>query len=1104
MSRLIAGSGGNALPQTAAQIVQRREPYVERDSLQSNQYVQIVDLLSEGEIGGIVGGDKGIFLDDTPLQNADGSYNFSGVTVETRNGTQAQTHIPAASLIETQSSVSVEVVQATPVVRTITAADTNATRITISVPRLQSTNQDGDVAGASVEIAIDVQYNGGGYTRVVTDTISGRSVNGYQRDYLVQLTGAFPVDIKVTRLTYDSNPAPSPDAYWFYEGRTYWTSYSEITYAKLRYPNSALVSLKINAEQFSNIPTRSYLVRGIKVRIPDNATVDSETGRLIYSGVWGGTFAAAQWTTCPCWCLYDLLTSTRYGFGDHIDAAQLDKFAFYAASVYANEQVPDGFGGLEARFSCNANIQTLEEAYKLINDMCSVFRAMPYWSAGAVTVAQDKPADPAYLFTLANVTPAGFSYSSSSLKARPTVAIVSYLDLDLRDTAKEVVEDQSAIAKYGVITTELSAFACTSRGQARRAGEWLLYSEWNEGEVVSFSTSVDSGVVVRPGMIISIADPVKAGARRGGRIAAATLYNITVDDATNLPASGGTLSVMMPDGTVQTRAVGTRVGVLIPVLTPFSTTPNVNSIWVYETPDIEASTWRVLSITEEDGISYSISAIAHNAGKYDYIERDIPLQPRDITNLNEIPAAPANLNAQELIYEDRGMAKVKLLVSWSPVVGVSQYRARWRYTDSNWTTLTIDAPDFEILDVIPGTYEVQVFSLSAASLLPSTTAALLTKQTFGKTALPATVAGLSLIPIDEASAVLSWTRSTELDVLLGGKVIIRHSVDSVIATWEESNDIVSAAAGSQTQKQVPLLEGTYLVKFEDDGGRRSLDAATVVVDLPTPQPRYLLQTYAEESETPPFSGNVDEMVFATDITELGGAVGLVLTGGTLWDDLATGGDFDALTTIDDVGNISASGSYEFGSTYALPAVFDVNLRRRLVTLPYIPGSQLWDDFADDIDTWDYVDGTGGDRVNAAVYVRTTQDDPTGTPTWGEWREFANAIVRGRGLQFKTIATTTDPAQNIMITELGADLELQQRVEQSAVLASGAGTYAATFTDAFFQTPSIGITAYDMATGDYFAITGDSRTGFSIVFRNSAGAAVSRQFTYAAVGYGREV
>lgn len=1102
MSRLIAGSGGNAIPQLASQIVQRRGPYVERDSLQSNQYVQIVDLLSEGEIGGIVGGDKGIFLDDTPLQNADGSYNFSGVTVETRNGTQAQTHIPAASLIETQSSVNVEVVQATPVVRTITAADTNATRITISVPRLQSTNQDGDVVGAAVEIAIDVQYNGGGYTRVITDTIAGRSINGYQRDYLVQLTGAFPVDIKVTRLSLDSNAAPSPDAYWFYEGRSYWTSYSEITYAKLRYPNSALVSLKINAEQFSNIPARSYLVRGIKVRIPSNATVDSETGRLTYSGIWDGTFAAAQWTTCPAWCLFDLLTSTRYGFGNHIDAAQLDKFAFYSASVYANEQVPDGFGGLEARFSCNANIQTLEEAYKLINDMCSVFRAMPYWSAGAVTVAQDKPADPAYLFTLANVTPAGFSYSSSSLKARPTVAIVSYLDLDLRDIAKEVVEDQTAIAKYGVITTELSAFACTSRGQARRAGEWLLYSEWNEGEVVSFSTSVDSGVVVRPGMIISIADPVKAGARRGGRIAAATLSSITVDDATNLPTSGGTLSVVMPDGTVETRAVGTRIGVLISVLTPFTTAPNANSIWVHETPDIEASTWRVLSITEEDGISYSISAIAHNASKYDYIERDVPLQPRDITNLNEIPAAPTNLNAQELIYEDRGMAKVKLLVSWSPVVGVSQYRARWRYTDSNWTALTVDAPDFEILDVIPGTYEVQVFSLSAG-LLPSTAAALLTKQTFGKTALPTTVAGLSLIPIDEASAVLSWTRSTELDVLLGGKVIIRHSVDSVTATWEESNDIVSAAAGGQTQKQVPLLEGTYLVKFEDDGGRRSLNAATVVVDLPTPQPRYLLQTYAEETETPPFNGNYTNMFYVSNLAEANNASGIVLASGTNIDSMATDNNWDGLPSIDSVGGVLSEGEYEFGSTYSLPGVFDVNLRRRLVTTPYIPGD-FWDDHTADIDTWDFIDGSATDRCNAATYVRVTQDNPSGTPTWGDWREFSNAIIRARGLQFKTIANSTDPTVNIVVTELGADLELQQRIEQSALLTSGAGTYAATFANAFFQTPSIGITAYNMATGDYYAITGDSRTGFSIVFRNSAGTAVSRQFTYAAVGYGREV
>ena len=548
--------------------------------------------------------------------------------------------------------------------------------------------------------------------------------------------------------------------------------------------------------------------------------------------------------------------------------------------------------------------------------------------------------------------------------ARPTVAIVSYLDLDLRDIAKEVVEDQSAIAKYGVITTELSAFACTSRGQARRAGEWLLYSEWNEGEVVSFSTSVDSGVVVRPGMIISIADPVKAGARRGGRIAAATTTTVTADDITGISIGASpALSVILPDGTVETRTVASIASNVFTVSAAFSTAPNVNSVWLYETSDIEASTWRVLSITEEDGISYSISAIAHNAGKYDYIERDVPLQPRDITNLNVIPEAPTNLNAQELIYEDRGMAKVKLLVSWSPVVGVSQYRARWRYTDSNWTTLTVDAPDFEILDVIPGTYEVQVFSLSAG-LLPSTAAALLTKQTFGKTALPATVAGLSLIPIDEASAVLSWTRSTELDVLLGGKVIIRHSVDSVTATWEESNDIVSAAAGSQTQKQVPLLEGTYLVKFEDDGGRRSLNAATVVVDLPTPQPRYLLQTYAEETETPPFNGNYTNMFYVSNLAEANNASGIVLASGTSIDSMATDNNWDGLPSIDSVGGVLSEGEYEFGSTYSLPGVFDVNLRRRLVTTPYIPGD-FWDDHTADIDTWDFIEDRKSTRLNSS-------------------------------------------------------------------------------------------------------------------------------------------
>jgi hypothetical protein len=1065
-----------------------RTPTEASDNLNSTQYAKVLDLISEGEIQGLKDGAKSIFLDNTPLQNADGSYNFQNVTVETRNGTQNQNFIPLAADIEDEKPVGVQVQQATPIVRSITDSNVNAARVSITVPQLQRFTDAGDIEGASVRLQIAVQYNGGGYTTAIDDTISGRSADTYQRDYLVSLTGSFPVDIKITRITDDSGSSKLLNAFS-------WSSYTEITYAKLRYPNSALVALRVDAEQFSSIPSRSYLVRGIKVRIPSNATVDSTTGRLIYSGIWSGSFGAAQWTTDPAWCLWDLLTSTRYGFGDHIQAAQLDKWAFYAASQYASELVPDGFGGTEPRFSCNINIQTAEEAYKLINDMCSVFRVMPYWSTGALTVSQDRPADSAYLFTLANVTEEGFSYQGSSRKSRPTVAVVSYLDLNSRDIAYEVMEDQEAIAKFGVVTTQISAFACTSRGQASRIGEWLLYSEHYESEVISFTASIDAGVVVRPGQIIEVSDPTRAGSRRGGRIRSATSSSVTVDDAAGL-TPGGTLSVIMPDGTVQTRGISNITGNVISLATPLSTAPNANSVWIFQTSNIQASTWRVLTVSEQEGAQYGITALAYNAGKYDYIERGALLQQRDITDLNVIPEAPINLRGVEALYENNGRVLSKLIVTWQPLVGVNQYKYRWRQQNGNWSSSTQQRPDFEIFNTAPGLYEIEVYSV-AASLRSSVLPALLSFNVLGKTARPVDVTGVSLVPIDQASAVLSWAASTELDVKIGGKVLIRHTPTLIGAVWEDSIEIVPAASGNQTQKQVPLLEGTYLLKFEDDGGRRSPNATLTVADLPTPLPRLLVQTYAEDQETPPFSGNLTNMFYDA------GLDGLVISIGAFVDDMALPGDWDALPSIDGVGGVLGSGEYEFGSTLDMGGVFDVNMQRRFVTRPYLPAG-LWDDKTALIDTWSEIDENNLDQVNASLYVRSTTDNPAGTPTWSTWREFANAIVRGRGFQFKTIATSTDPAVNILIDELGCVVELQQRTEQSATLTSGAGTYTVTFAEPFYQTPSIGVTGYNMSSADYFTIGSVTRTGFQVTFRNSGGTAVSRQFTYTAIGYGREM
>jgi len=1071
---VIAGAGGGMMGQVkgGGGGGSTRTPTEAGDNLNSTAYAKLIDLLCEGEIQGLRDGLKSIYLNNTPLQNPDNTYNFQNVTVITRNGTQAQSYIPGFDDVSDEKGVGVTVQQATPVVRSITDTTVNAVRVTITVPALQQFNDQGDINGTNVRLQIAVQYNGGGYTTVIDDTIAGRTADSYQRDYLVNLSGAFPADIKVTRITADSGSAKLQNAFS-------WSSYTEITYAKLRYPNSALVALRVDAEQFNNIPSRSYLIRGLKVRIPSNATVDMVThpGRLTYAGIWDGTFQAATYTNDPAWCLF---TSSRYGFGDHIDTAQLDKWAFYAASVYSNELVSDGYGSTEPRFSCNINIQTAEDAYKLINDMCSVFRVMPYWSTGSLTVSQDRPADSSYLFTLANISEEGFNYQGSSQKTRATVAVAKYFDLDLRDEAYEVVEDQAAIVRYGVITKEITAFACTSRGQARRLGEWLLYSEGYETEVVNFTASIDAGVLVRPGQIIEISDPVRAGMRRGGRIVSATTTTVTVDDTTQTDLSAGaspTLSVVLPDGTVETRAVSLRNGAVLTVSPAFSAAPNANSVWIYQTSDVQTSTWRVLTVQEQEGAQYAITALAHNASKYAYIERDVPLQQRDVTNLNEAPDAPGNLRGSELLYESNDRVLSKLLVSWRPVVTINQYLIRYRQQNGNWASAVVERPDYEILDTSPGNYEIQVYSINAAGK-QSTQPANLTFTAYGRTAAPSDVTGVTLVPIDEASAILSWTLAPDLDVRVGGKVLIRHSPALVSATWDQATDIVPSAAGSQTQKQVPILEGTYLLRFEDSSGVRSVNSAMVVADLPEPQPRLLVEEYAEDQITPtPFTGTKVDMSYD--------------------------GTLDGLILNSSGGSVLSEGSYNFSSTLDLGGVFDANLQRRFVTRAYLPDG-LWDSKPGLVDEWPAIDEDNLDGVNATLYVRATPDNPSSSPTWGAWREFANAILRGRGFQFKVIANSSDPAQNIVIDELGALVELQQRVEQSAILTSGTGTYSVVYANAFYQAPSVGITGFDMATGDYFTIASVTRTGFQVTFRNSAGTAVSRQFTYTAIGYGREV
>jgi predicted phage tail protein len=1128
MSELIRGAGGGGGGGGGTTVVQQtvvaptRTPVRDPDTLASKQYATFVDLLSEGEIEGFPsaaaytrGTDdynrallKDVFLNGTQIlrQGADATnpqsadYNFQNVTLQARYGTQAQTYIPGFSDIERESSVQVKVEQATPITRTITDTTVDAVRVTITVPRLEQYTDEGDVKGTSINLQIRVQYNGGGYTTVIDDTIAGRSADQYQKDYKVSFTGAFPIDVRVVRITADSLDTNLLNDF-------YWSSYTEITEQKLKYPNSALVAMRLDAEQFSSIPSRTYRVRGMKVQIPSNGTVDQTTGAISYAGAWDGTFGAAVWTSDPAWILYALLTNTRWGLGDHITASQLDKFAFYSASQYASSSVDDGFGGTEPRFSCNALIQNQEEAYKLINDLCSVMRVMPYWSTGSLTISQDKPTDASYLFTLANVSADGFTYTGSDLKTRHTVAIISYLDLETQDIAYEVVEDKEAIAKYGVITTNIKAFACTSRGQAARLGEWLLYTEQYETEVVSFKTSVDAGVLVRPGQVIEIADPVKSGVRRGGRIAAATTTVITVDDTaeTDLVTTGSaTLSVILPDGTVETKAISSIAGANITVSSAFSTAPNANSIWVLSNSNVETSTWRVLTISEIDRVQYEVTAIAYNASKYNYVERGFKLETRDITQLNEPRPAPTNLSASETIYESNGQVRVKLIVSWSAVVGVSEYRVQWRPVDGNWTTVSVPRTDYEVLDTTAQTYEIRVYSLNGARA-PSISPASLSFAAVGKTAVPGNVQNLTFEAISANSGRLRWNPTVDLDVKIGGRVHIRHSnlIDGT-ATWANSVDLVEAKAGSATEAIIPLVEGEVLVKFEDDGGRQSATETSVIVDLPDTLGNLLVQSRREDADVPPFQGSKTTVFYSEEYDAL------TLDGTGTIDSIT---DFDAITSFDILGDVASSGTYQFNSTLDLGSAYSLDLKRFFVTRAYFP-SDLIDSRTGEVDSWDDWDGTAAAGVNAKLYLRSTSDDPSGTPTWSSWQEFVNGTFKGRGFQFKSELTSNDIAQNILIDELGYEATFQRRQEQSVgSIASGAGAKTVTFDKPFFtgtaalggvnsSLPSVGITAQNMATGDYFVVTGVSGTGFTVTFRNSADTAVDRNFAWSAVGYGK--
>jgi predicted phage tail protein len=1092
-----AGGGGGGKGGGGSQSV----PTEADDSLQSTQFATVLDLLSEGEIQGLDNGLKSVFLDNTPVVSSSGANNFTGYTTEFKTGTQAQTYIAGTQGIESETGVNVEATTSSPITRSITDTDVDRVRVTIQLPALQIIEDDGDIIGHSVNIKFQVQYNGGGFTDVINDTISGKTTNSYQRDYIIALTGAFPVDIKMVRVSADEVSARR-------QNRTFWFSFTEILDEKLRYPNSALSFLRFDSRQFQNIPTRKYLVRGIKVELPSNATVDTTThlGRVTYSGVWDGTFGAATWCADPAWCLWDLLISTRYG--PSIPETSLDRYDFFAISQYCNELVSDGFGGQEPRFQVNLLINTREEVYNVIQQFASIFRGIAYYGAGSLVIMADKPTDPQYLLGPANVVDGNFSYSGSSQKSRHTTATVAYQTYDgLGEVEFEYVEDADAVTKFGVINKDVKAFGCYSRGQAHRLGKWTLLMEQNLSETVTFAVSIDSGIVLRPGVVISIADPVKSGSRRLGRISAASTTAVTVDSTDGLPttiANNPTISVLLPTGLVETRTIITIAGSVFTVSVAFSEAPNAQSVFLIESSDIEANLFRVISVAEGDGGVFSCTALQYNESLYATIESDLNLVLRDISNLSTIPDPPLSLTGTEHLYQDGQSVLTAFELSWiSPRTRVAGFQVEYRMDNDNWIKINTTSPSTRLTNLRNGRLYVQVRSVNSLNAI--STAAIADFTLLGKTAVPGDVQNLTIEAISANSARLRWDQTVDLDVKVGGKVHIKHSsLTDGTATWSNSVNLILAKAGSATEAIVPLVEGEILVKFEDDGGRQSTNETSVIVDFPDALGQYLVKSQREDATTPPFQGAKTDTFYSADVT------GLVLQGAGLFDAIV---DFDLVPSLDFLGDVEPVGEYAFLNTLDLEAVYALDLKRFFVTRGFYP-SDLIDSRTANIDTWSDFDGGVIDKVNAKLYMRRTPDDPAALPTYSAWQEFVNGTFIGRGFQFKAELTSAAIDQNIIIDELGYEATFQRRQEQSAgPTASGAGTLTVTFDKAFFtgtttlggvntSRPSIGIVAQDMDSGDYFRVTNSTSTSFQVTFFDSSNTAVNRNFLWTAVGYGK--
>jgi predicted phage tail protein len=910
--------------------------------------------------------------------------------------------------------------------------------------------------------------------------IRGKTTAQYERAYRIPLpAGGAPWDIRVRRLKGDSQSAKLND-------EMAWAGYTKLVESKISYRNSAVCGMAVNAALFgTRIPARSYDVFGLICKVPNNYDAFAHS----YDGIWDGTFKES-WTNNPAWVLYDLITNTRYGLGEDIDPELTDKWGLYEIGRYCDEMVPDGRGGQEPRFAFNGVINTREDAYNVINSIASSFRGLVYWAAGRIAVAQDRPGDSVRLISPSNVIGGSFNYEGAALKARHTAVFVTWNNPE--DGYKPdiaIIEDRDLIRRFGYKRLDIVAYGCTSEGQAHRAALWALETERTQTEICSWQASFDQADL-KPGDLVSIADPSYAEVRNGGRIKAIAGTMITLDAPVTIEA-GSVLNVLLADGSIQKRPVITGSGEtdILEVESAFDPQPLIGAQWILEQPSVNPRPFRIQSIVESEKNVFEFTAALHDPTKYDYIDYGIKLPQPDYSAQPSGPLLPpTEIKVEEYLYRAGVSVKAAASVSWnlSADPRIKTYELQYQSpSQTGWVNFGFVAgTNAEISEVEPGRWLFRVRGLDGLGR----------KSKWMRVNLP--LLALSRPPSDiedmftqikKTSIRLTWPAIPDLDL---DYYKIRYSPLMTGYTWENSIDAVDQT--KNTHASVPKVTGTFLLKAFDTSGNESVNAIAISLLIPARSNRNIIQVLDESGTWPGSKSNLavidSELVLTSDDPM------------SIW---PTFSSIDKFMSAYGVNGIEEVGTYVFSERIDVGEIWTSNL--------FVEIDAYAENISDIIYNWPTLSEIGlfsGVKIgdwSIIPQVRSTNDDPNGvSPSWSRWQPFSADEYNARGFQFRLRFQSRNPDVSPRVRSVKIIIDVEDRIESGADVLCPIGGINVDFNGTFRESPSLVVTGQGLSPGDYFEITNKTTSSFDIIFKNSGGTSVARTFDWQARGYGRMI